>query len=64
MKGSKLVSDYLTDRHLSLIDKRRQLVVADDTGRIVWLVGHRIAAPCAVSETTRQVLTIEVQQTS
>jgi len=64
MKGSKLVSDYLTNRHLSLIDKRRQLVVADDTGRIVWLVGHRIAAPCAISETTRQVLTIEVQQTS
>ena len=42
MKQSKLVSDYLTDRKRSLFDKRRQLVVTDAEGRIVWLVGERI----------------------
>ena len=42
MKQSKLVSDYLTDRKRSLFDKRRQLVVADADGRIVWLVGERV----------------------
>lgn len=41
MRGSKLVSDYLTDRKMSLIAKRRQLVVADASERIVWLVGER-----------------------
>ena len=41
MRGSKLVSDYLTDRKMSLIAKRRQLVVADASERLVWLVGER-----------------------
>lgn len=42
MKHSKLVSDYLTDRKRTLFDKRKQLVVADANGRIVWLVGERV----------------------
>ena len=37
MKGSKLVSDYLTDAKLNLFDKRRQLIVTDARRRIVWL---------------------------
>lgn len=41
MKGSKLVSDYLTDIKMNLFDKRRQLVVADADGRIIWLVNQR-----------------------
>ena len=47
MRGTKLVSDYLTDRKKSIIDKRQQLVVTDATGAIVWLVGERPAAPTA-----------------
>lgn len=41
MKGRKLVSDYLTDRKLSLFEKERQLVVTDCSGKILWLVGER-----------------------
>lgn len=41
MKGFKLVSDYLTDRKKNLFEKRRQLVVADADGNILWLVGER-----------------------
>ncbi len=41
MKGSKLVSDFLTDRKLNLFDKRRQLTVTDASGNIVWLVNMR-----------------------
>lgn len=60
MKNSKLVSDYLTDRHASLLDKRRQLVVADKSGRIVWLVGRSVDARCAVNkETTKKILIIK-----
>jgi len=62
MKGSKLVSDYLTDRHLCLLDKRSQLVVADATSRIVWLVSHRIAAPFAISSTTQHALVIKLSK--
>ena len=38
MNGSKLVSDYLTDRKFNLFDKRRQLVITDSDEKIIWLV--------------------------
>ena len=41
MTGSKLVSDYLTDRRIPLPDKRSQLVLEDASDRIVWLVNER-----------------------
>ena len=56
MRGSKLVSDYLTDRKKSLIEKRRQLAVTDAKGTIVWLVGERIAAPFAVGKGTAHII--------
>ncbi len=59
MKGSKLISDYLTDRKKSLPEKQRQLVVVDADGCIVWLVGERPAAPYAVSPDTSEVLVME-----
>lgn len=60
MKGTKLVSDFLTDRHLSILERRRQLVVTDSADRILWLVGQRPDADFCVSSTTRQVLQIDV----
>ena len=62
MEGSKLVSDYLTDRKCTLFQKRDQLVLADATGRILWLVGERIAQDCAISDSTRQVLHVEKEE--
>lgn len=62
MKGSKLVSDYLTDRHRSLIEKRRQTVVEDADGRIVWLVGERTDNRFRVSEATTEVLVMTLSQ--
>ena len=58
-KGSRLVSDFLTDRKLSLFDKRRQMVLADASGRIVWLVGQRPDERFRVSESTRRVLHVD-----
>ena len=58
MNGSKLVSDYLTDRKKSLYDKRRQLVVTDSRGEILWLVGERIAHPYRIVGETKRVLTV------
>lgn len=54
MRGSKLVSDYLTDRKKNCLEKQRQLVVTDATGSIVWLVGERPAAQFCVSEKTEE----------
>ena len=60
MEGSRLVSDFLTDRKYSVLEKRRQLVVTDATGNIVWLVGERVDQRYAVSADTRRVLEIQL----
>ena len=60
MKGSRLVSDYLTDRKRSRIDKLAACVVCDARG-IVWLVGERPDARCAVTAATDSVVLLEVR---
>ena len=62
MRGTKLVSDYLTDRKKSIIEKQRQLVVTDATGTIVWLVGERPSAPFCVKESTKEVIILKWEQ--
>ena len=58
MKGSKLLSDMMTDRKMTLFEKRRQLVVVDAQGIIVWAVGLRTDQRVAVTEDTTEVLEI------
>jgi tRNA(Ile)-lysidine synthase len=62
MKGSKLLSDFLTDRKLSLLDKRRQLVLSDAIGLILWVLGIRVADPCRITTSTTSILKIELQK--
>lgn len=61
MRGSKLVSDYLTDRKRTLFDKRRQLVVTDAENRILWLVGERIDNRFRITQESKQVLSISYE---
>ena len=58
MNGSRLVSDYLTDRKRSIFEKRRQLVVTDADDRIIWLVGERTDQRFCIEATTRCTLYI------
>lgn len=60
MKGHKLVSDYLTDRGRTLIDKRQALVVCDDAG-ILWLVGERPDRRAAVAPDCSQWLLLRME---
>ena len=60
MKGSKLVSDFLTNLHLPLTEKRRQLAVCDATGNIMWLVGRRMDDTKKVTANTAVTLRIAV----
>lgn len=59
MEGTRLVSDVLTDRHLSLFQRERQLLVLSGES-IAWVVGVRAAAGFEVDSSTRHVLTITV----
>ena len=56
MKGKKLLSDMMTDLKMTIFEKRRQLVVVDAQGIIVWAAGLRVVEFVAVSEATREVL--------
>ena len=58
MHGQKLVSDYLTDLKQNILEKRRQLVVTDATGAILWLVGLRIDHRYRITSETSTVLRI------
>ena len=56
MRGTKLLSDLMTDCKLSLFDKRRQLVVVDAQGVVIWAVGLRVSQQVAVMDHTSEVL--------
>ncbi len=56
MDRHKLVSDFLTDRKVSLLEKRRQLVVTNANGDILWLVGHRPDNRYRITPQTTKVL--------
>ncbi|MCR5129949.1 MAG: tRNA lysidine(34) synthetase TilS [Prevotella sp.] len=59
MKGTKLISDYLTDRKKTVFEKLCQLVLCDESGIIMWLVGERVDDTYAVNAHTRTILYIK-----
>lgn len=58
MKGRKLLSDMMTDLKMTVFEKRRQLIVADAQGIVVWAVGLRTDQRVAVTSQTTEVLEI------
>lgn len=55
MRGSKKISDYLTDIKKRSVDKRQQLVLTDQKG-IMWVVGARLDRRYALSETSSRFM--------
>ena len=60
MKGSKLVSDLLTNLKYSIIDKQQQLIVEDAHEHILWVVGVRVDQRFAVTKNTKRILTLTI----
>ncbi|RUL59032.1 tRNA lysidine(34) synthetase TilS [Prevotella koreensis] len=60
MKGSKLVSKYMTDKRFSLIDKQKQMVLEDASGNIIWLVGERTDERFKITNKTTYALVISI----
>lgn len=60
MKGSKLVSDFLTDMKMPLPEKKRQLLLTDANGMILWLAGLRPSALHSISTSTTETLLVEI----
>lgn len=58
MTGSRLISDFLTDLRMSRFHRRRQLVVVDGLGRIIWVVSHRTDNRFRVTPQTKNTLKV------
>jgi tRNA(Ile)-lysidine synthase len=58
MKGTQLISDYLTDRKRNRIEKRSALLLSDAQGPI-WLMNERPDQRVVITEKTQEVLLIE-----
>lgn len=58
MRGSKLVSDYLTNLKIDAVSKRKQLVLVDGNGEIMWVVGRRSSETYRIGSTTTTALRV------
>lgn len=60
MKGSRLVSDFLTDLKKNIWEKKHQLVVTDYDGNIVWIVNERPDNRYRITPKTQQILILQM----
>ena len=58
MKGTRLISDFLSDNKLPL-QKRQRVWVLESGGRIQWIVGFRVAQESRITENTRRIARLE-----
>lgn len=61
MNGKKKVSDYLTDKKFSVLQKEKQYVVCSGE-EIVWLVNERTDNRFRVTDKTRKVILIQIKE--
>lgn len=59
MKGKKKVSDYLTDRKFSIVQKEQQWVLCCGN-KIVWVVGERIDNRFRIDENTKRIMILKM----
>ena len=62
MKGSKLVSDILTEAKVNTSDRDTCMVLVDDNS-ILWCVGHKIARKAIAKMTSEKIVQVEVIKT-
>ena len=60
MRGTQLVSDFLTNLKRNRFEKRNQLVLLDASGTILWVVGQRINDSFKLTPESNACLRIEI----
>lgn len=61
MKGSRLLSDLFSDMKMNRAEKEKVWILCDANNEILWVVGIRASARCAVSKSTEKVLRCRLQ---
>lgn len=62
MKGSKLLSDVFSNLKLSILDKQKVWLLCDNE-KILWIIGIRGSKFYPVTDTTEEVIRIELSST-
>ena len=60
MRGTQLMSDFLTNLKRNRFEKRNQLVLLDATGTILWVLGLRINDRFKLTPQSTSCLRIEI----
>ena len=60
MKGSRLVSDFLTEQGLCRLEKEWVWLLEEEGGRVVWVVGLRADERFRVTNLTKRVMKISL----
>ena len=62
MKGSKLVSDILTEAKVTTSDRNACMVLVDDNS-VLWCVGYKISRKAIANSTSEKIVQVEVIKT-
>lgn len=62
MKGSKLVSDILTEAKVTTSDRNTCMVLVDDNS-VLWCVGYKISRKAIANNTSEKIVQVEVMRT-
>ena len=60
--GRKKVQDVFVDRKVHRLERDRIPLVADDRGRIVWVVGHVLGEDFKVTDSTKAVIILKLRR--
>ena len=60
MQGNKLISDILIDKKINQFDKEKQLVLVNDSGEIISLLGLVISENYRITKDTKKELEIRI----
>jgi tRNA(Ile)-lysidine synthase len=61
MKGTKKISDFLSDEKISSIKKKEHLVLTN-SGKIIWVIGLRIDERFKVTSETKKILKLTLSE--
>ncbi len=62
MRGTRLISNYLTDLKLNRFEKQFQEVLTDASGKILWVVGHATDNHFRITPSTTDVLIVRIKR--
>ena len=55
MKGHKKVIKFLKDKNLSLVNRKKSLVVCNDS-EIVWVAGHQLSDKYKIKDNSKKIV--------